>query len=341
MKKLLPFVLASVLFYSCSTELVYFNINKPAPVTIGPSIKKVAIINRSIISDSVGMRKKVDEVLSAKGPELDKESGNESIRGLKDALIQNSKFANIVFLDTVHLPNNFPGTFPSPLSWDKIQQICTANNVDALFILEAFHTNSRINLVAVPNTVAGIAATVASATRVETTINTGWRIYDPQNKLILDEYSISQNFTVDGGMNPVDAISALMNHKQVVMDVSYKIGQSYADRILPYQIRVNREYYVTGSADLKMAKRMAFAGDWDGAATLWKKETASPKLRVKGRAYYNMAISSEINGDLDGAIDWAQKAYELSGKRLALQYLNLLRYRKSQDDILKAQTSGQ
>ena len=132
MKKLMTFFLVCVFFYSCSTEFVYLTVYKPAPVSIAPSVKKVGIINRSIISDSIGIRKTVDDVLSAKGPELDRECGNEDIRGLRDALIQDNKFISVVFLDTVHIPNNFPGTFPSPLSWDRVEEICRSNNVDVL-----------------------------------------------------------------------------------------------------------------------------------------------------------------------------------------------------------------
>ena len=41
-----------------------------------------------------------------------------------------------------------------------------------------------------------------------------------------------------------------------------------------------------------------------------------------------MAILGEINGDLDAAIKWAQKAYENYNNKLALQYVNILKNRK-------------
>jgi hypothetical protein len=53
-----------------------------------------------------------------------------------------------------------------------------------------------------------------------------------------------------------------------------------------------------------------------------------------------MAIINEINGDLDGAIQWAQKAYENYNIRLALQYVNILRNRKAQNDLLKSQNEN-
>jgi hypothetical protein len=50
-----------------------------------------------------------------------------------------------------------------------------------------------------------------------------------------------------------------------------------------------------------------------------------------------MAIISEINGDLAGAIQWAQKAYENYGNRLALSYVNVLKNRQTDNAILRSQ----
>jgi len=332
MQKSAILVLICFAIYSCKTEEVYFNVTVPAPVSIPAYVKKVGIINRSFISDSNHVRKAIDNVLSAKGATLDKECSNESIRGLKDGLVQSNTFQNIVFLDSVNIKNSFPGAFPSPLSWDKIAEICRLYKVDALFALELFHTDTRINLAASPVSPLGSAS-------VGTKVNTGWRIYDPQNKLILDEYLIADGLTFAGG--GLDAIPALMNHKEAVMGVSYRIRQSYAGRILPYTIRVCREFYIKGSENFKMARRMADAGDWNNAADLWNKETTNPKLKIRARAFYDLAIISELNGDVDAAIGWAKKAYETGGKRMALFYLNILQDRKAQNDLLKSQAHGQ
>jgi hypothetical protein len=335
-----PAILGLICFIlcSCKTEILFLTANEPAPVGVPSYIKKVGIINASLISDSSKFRKNIDQALSAKGPNLDKDCSRENIRGLRDALMQNNRFVQIVFLDSVNIENNYPGTFPSPLSWDVIEKICQMNNVDALFVLELFHTNSKVNVAVAPTSMGGVITGVANASIV-TKVNAGWRIYDPQSKTILDEDIVTQSLTFGG--NPLDIATSLLNHKEAVMEVSYQLGQYYTGRILPYSIRVSREFYIKGTENFKIAKRMADAGDWDGAAGLWKQETTNPNSKIRAKAYYNMAISCEMNGDLEGAIDWAQKSYILSGKRLALQYLNILKDRKADNDILKAQTTGQ
>ena len=343
MKNILAFALICFVLCSCGTELVYMTVNEPAPVSVPGSIKRVGIINRSLLSNENRVQNIITDVLEEKGPELDKEASKESIRGVKDALMQNTRFTEVLFLDTVNIKVPVAGIFPSPLSWDRIEKICRQNNLDAIFALELFDTDTKISYSTIPTTVKGpsganIPAVEHHASMV-TMVKTGWRIYDPFNRVILDEIPITQSLTFNGkGINPVAAAAALMNRKEAVKQTGYKVGQTYAARILPYSLRVSREYYVRGTDNFKMAKRMARTGNWDGAAELWKKETTNPKIKVQGRACYNMAIINEINGELDQAMTWAQKSYEITGKHLSLCYLNILKDRKYQTNRLKSQT---
>ena len=77
--------------------------------------------------------------------------------------------------------------------------------------------------------------------------------------------------------------------------------------------------------------------DWDEAAELWKKETSSSDPKLAGMASFNMAIVSEIKGELDIAIEWAKKSYENYGNKKALKYLNILKNRKAGDNALEKQ----
>ena len=92
------------------------------------------------------------------------------------------------------------------------------------------------------------------------------------------------------------------------------------------------------SADEPFEKRMAQAGDWDAAAKLWNEAANSSSRKVAGRACYNMAIISEINGDLNGALQWAKKAYVVYRTPYALDYVNILQQRQSNDAVLRSQT---
>ena len=141
------------------------------------------------------------------------------------------------------------------------------------------------------------------------------------------------------GINPVKAIEAVARRNEAVEELSRNIGYAYGSRLSPYKHRISRDYFVRGTDNFIVAKRRAQTGDWQGAAQLWEKELDNSKAKIAGRACYNMAIINEINGDLNAAMDWASKSYADYDNKDALRYLNILKYRLSQNEILEQQAS--
>ena len=139
------------------------------------------------------------------------------------------------------------------------------------------------------------------------------------------------------GSNPVAAVEALTGRLDAIKEVSRNAGNRYAARILPYRLRVTRDYFVKGTSNFEIAKRKAQTGKWDEAGKLWEAETSNPDMKVAGRACYNMAIINEINGNLESAVDWAQKAYEDYNTKQALDYIRILENRISKNELLKIQ----
>ncbi|NLR67926.1 hypothetical protein HGH92_26715 [Chitinophaga varians] len=340
---LLLITLAAATFVSCkaTTELVYLNVLKPAPVTIPAYVKSAGVVNRTTINPQNKAIDVVDRIFSLEGAQLDKEGAQSSVGGLADELRKNNRFNEVKALGELDLTTNAPGLFSAPLSWETVDKICREYQVDALFSLELFDTDSKISYAAIPvslKTPFGNVPGIEHRASMLTSVKTGWRIYDPAGRNILDEFALNRDLTFSGrGINPVAAAGALINRKEAVKTVGIQAGQNYGMRIIPYRTRVTRDYYVKGTDNFRIARRKAQTGNWDGAAVLWKKETTNPDRTVAGRACYNMAIICEINGELDLAIKWSQKAYEEYNNRLALNYIRLLKNRKAGNEVLKQQ----
>lgn len=316
-----------------TTNIVTMSVIEPSPVELPPYMQKVGIINRSLPSDKNRLLDKVDKVLTAEGLNLDKEGAVATLLGLKEELERNNKLTQVVVLDIEQVESPSFGNFPNPLSWDEINNICSKNNLDGLFLLELYDTDANITYatkqVDLATPVGVSIPALEHHASVHTTIKTGWRIYDRNDKNIIDEFSITEQIiTVGKGINPVEAAKAITGRKEAVKNSSYHIGKAYALSLIPYRTRVKRDYYVKGSNNFKVAKRRAQTGNWEGAAALWLKETENSKTKIAGRAAYNMAIISEINGELDTAIDWARKAYEDYDDKLGLRYVKILENRK-------------
>ena len=106
---------------------------------------------------------------------------------------------------------------------------------------------------------------------------------------------------------------------------------------MPYRLRIERKYFVKGTDNFRTGKRKARTGNWDEAGLLWAKETENPSRKIAGRAFYNMAIISEINGNIDEAIEWARRSYEDFNVRMGLRYIRMLEARKQHNVLLRMQ----
>jgi tetratricopeptide (TPR) repeat protein len=340
MKKTFFLISTILILASCKTNQLYLNVIEPAPVTLPSNIKKIGIIDRTSPTEQTKVLDAADKILSLEGANFDKEGASASVKGLTEELKNNQRFTEVKNVD-MDFRTSALAAFPVPLSWEIVDKVCRESEMDALFALERFDTDTKISYssrkVDMKTPLGNIPALEHQAD-METLVKTGWRIYDPQGRSILDEYVQGESVVFHGrGINPVLAAAALIGRKEAVLEVSNKAGQGYALRLLPYELSVMRDYFVKGNENFKTAKRMARTGNWDGAGELWEKETENPDRKIAGRAYYNMAIINEINGDLDNALQYARKAYESYNNKLGLKYSRILEDRKYSSEVLKSQ----
>lgn len=332
----------SMMTISCKTNELYINVMEPAPVTIPAYVKNIAVIDRSAPTDESKPLDVVDKVLSLEGANLDKDGAAESISGLRDELIRNERFTEVKTLPDTEFRTSQLNIMPPPLSWSIVEQICSENKIDALFALEKFDTDTRIGYATRKVDIAtplGKIPGLEHQADMETIVKTGWRIYDPKSKAILDEFIYDESVVYHGrGINPVVAAAGLIGRKEAIKEVGNKAGHGYALRLIPFYTRVYRDYYVKGSDNFKIAKRKAQMGKWDEAAEYWNKELDNPKMKIAGRAAYNIAIINEINGRIDEAISWAQKSYEDYNNKLASRYAHILEGRRYENQVLAEQT---
>lgn len=340
LQKMVSLCLPILLLGCSSTNRLTMTVKQPAPITIPKNIQRIGILNR-FSNDTGTILNKIDQVFSAEGKMLDFDASNQLITGLNTVLLDCKRF-NVTLVEDSNLKTENNHNFPTDIPWDAIEDICSKHNIDALYVLSFFDTDSKVTYStkqAFTQNVMGIKIPVLEHHATSNTlIKGGFKIYDFKNKLILDAFTFSKAVTVSGkGINPTKALEALNMRKDVILEASRIIGESYALNIEPYKIRVARDYFVKGSDRFEVAKRRAQTGDWDGAAQLWEMELNNPKSKIAGRACYNMAIINEINGDLISAADWASKSYTDYKNKDALRYLNILKHRMAQKDRLAEQ----
>jgi hypothetical protein len=152
-----------------------------------------------------------------------------------------------------------------------------------------------------------------------------WRLYDPGRKEIIDQFQYDgyMNFDLKDGLPPPHALP----------ETAYRSGQAYVRRFLPGSYVVKRELYkrTSGSASrqFKAGYRRTEVANWQGATDIWVDLTEHPKRNSAGRACVNMAVSNEVLGDTDNALEWARKSYEFYNDKLGRSYSKILLKRKN------------
>ncbi|GAG81504.1 unnamed protein product [marine sediment metagenome] len=112
---------------------------------------------------------------------MGKDGAHESVVGLFDELINNNRFSEVKIIDSVDVRSQGLGIFPSALSWKTIERICYENNVDAIFALSFYDTDTKIDYKAVTIEVDGPLGiknpAVEHHATIATLIKTGWNIH--------------------------------------------------------------------------------------------------------------------------------------------------------------------
>ena len=317
---------------------------KPASVNIGNHISKIGIIDRSAPEKKwVGI---VEGIATGEGIGLDTEAKENVIAGLMDVLRESPKFT--IINTAVKLKTPFvPGGLPPALNWREVDRLCKKYGCDAILSLEFFDTDFVITN---SQKVEEQKDKDGKVTKVKVfyaegvgTLKIGYRLYDPQNRSIVDELVDQRNGTWNAkGRTAQEAAATLMNRKAAIISMSKTSGSMYGKRISPHWITVYRHFYRKPKKDHNFITgvRKAQTNNWEGALEDWiNASNNSPKKKVRKRAMFNIALAYEVLGDLDNARKWAQDTYSGYGLKKARDYVRVIENRMWQEQRLEEQMS--
>ncbi|MBY0423993.1 MAG: hypothetical protein K2Q22_00015 [Cytophagales bacterium] len=318
---------------SCSS-LVSLNVRllEPAAVFWRPEINTVALVNRAVPPKSKANT--IESIITMEGYNEDKQGRQQILQALNNALTYSPRLKSK--LTGYELKGDGSGTtFPKPLGWDTVANICKENEVDALVVLETYDSDAIITQatgdVSVNNQYGIPIPTVHIYATQKITIKAGFRIYDPKNKIIIDQYTFSYWRTWNGSASTIgEAIASMINREQAINQTSQDAGTYYEKRLSPTWLNERRYLYKkSGRGLFAIGSRMALVGSWNEAADYWKQVLKNSPNRRKlcGKATYNLALAAEINGNLAEAKEWISKSYGFYNNREAPYYQNTINRR--------------
>lgn len=335
----------SVLFIisSCSTtEQVVLHTMEPSPVALPNVITKIGIIDRSVPSEDFKIENQVDQYLAAENRWLAKNGTDAAVTGLFDELLKDKRFETVKLLDSVPAEMRAFGSSANLISWESIESLCSAYEVDAIFSLAYYDTETKVSLrkasVIQSDLMRQKVQVKGQEITLETLIENGWRIYDPVNRQVIDDIVFNDQITSIGkGVDPIQAYKSIGNRRETIISKSRTTGSNYGLRLLPSENSVSRSYYAKGTENFVKANELVISGDWQGATELWEKEIENGDAKIRSRSCHNIAVVNERNNDLRMALEWTNKSLENFNNKVTLAYLETLKERIVQKDLLELQ----
>ena len=291
--RILVVLLAAWGFVSCvSVQTISFDQLCPAKFSMPEQVKNVAVVNN------------MPSIPEAKGNlatlgNLDGD-GKQTAEAFANALADSKYFNQVVICDSALNEEQVSDTGIRSLPHEDVIRLAQDLGVDVLFSLDrVFLQNEKKNII-YPGLMEPWPVVVTRVTPVVS-------IYSPTRERPLQVIAPMDSLEWDLDRMPSD--------KELVKYAAAFSAEVLAHQVVPYWEHTERAYFTGGCVEMRDAAVYVKEGDWEGAKALWLSLYEHRKSgKVKARAALNLALASEMTGDLDAARKWLDEA----GKRVEL-----------------------
>jgi len=327
MKKLKLFLIMGLTYLVFSSSAwVKLTLVRPSELVIPEYIQSIALIDRTKQEDT--KQNKTEQIITGEAFHQDEQAVFQLGEGFIEACSGTKRFITVRTAERF-VSDGTKSTFPAPLDWDIVAELCNKHQTDALLSVEIFDTdliltNNPVKLESRDEGGRMVTRVVFRATGVAI-INMGIRLYDAANRVILDEYQTSHRMNFEGEAGTLQgAINAMLDKVEATKRASFESGFAYGERVTPTYYQVTRYFFDSPKKKLGAGVRYSAVGDWKNAIDQWTKIVNTGKRKHAGRAAYNIAVGYEVLGDMEMAKEWAARSHTEFEEKDADEYYKML-----------------
>lgn len=283
-KRLGAVIITMCCLTSCvSLQNVSFDELKPATITFSENVKTVAVVNNMPSTPEA-----YSNLLTLGYLEGD---GKISAEALATALADANYFNQVIICDSALQEGNESHILTS----GEIQDLADILGADLIFSLEriAIHTEKRDLYV---------QGSYEKWPVVYAKITPVLNVYSPLYSKPMHVLTVTDSLMWD--MKAV-----ILSDKELMEETARFVAYKLMPRLVPYWNTANRMYYSGVYTQLRNAGVAVEEHNWKEAAELWEsfyRKTKSKKMKYK--MAFNLALASEMAGNLEKAQQWLDKA---------------------------------
>ena len=244
--------------------------------------------------------------------------------------LYNSGRYDVVIPKEKNITNFLPSTIsPELLDWNLVTTMCQNFNTDALLVLESFSEDANTDFDSgyEQDYSGNMVETYYGA--LDITFHSQWRLYDPFHGKKIRTLSVTDTIYWDSqGYTAEEMYYKLPSIKEALIEGGVVTGEDLARKIAPQWKDARRHIFATGNKDIDKAIPLAEKGNWEDAQKIWEQHANIGSKSRRSKVEFNLALASEMNGDIEQAIAWGVKSYKTYYRGLTDEYLRTLDKRR-------------
>jgi hypothetical protein len=259
---------------------------------------------------------------------LDSTAADTTIRALAELMFESGRYDVVIPLERNFKRNLSYGILPDTLGPEQVREICTIFKTDALMVLERF----VIKTMADYSEEKSIDATSGNVYSYNATLdmkyNAFFRIYKPGVRTLVKEIELNDTIYWESTDYTQERLfSKLPSVKQALINTGIKVALDVDSKLSPTWIPEKRGYFLLNKKD-DQGQRFMRENKFDEAGQYWAEMAKSINKKIRSKAEFNLALISELNGDIDSAIEFGLKSFYSHYRFQTESYLKKLEARK-------------
>jgi hypothetical protein len=335
-----------ILLTSCASKgKISIQVPVPPKMAFPKEIQSVVLMNRSMTEGfSVLNQDSLQSLFnkmrwSLRCIFLDSVASDTTIKILGNQMYESGRFDVVVPLSR-NLPNNIVSLSelinqaPS-LNLAEVKQICHEFDVDALLSMENFYEKTTTSFwVTRGEHYSNGAVHKEYEALIQVESHSDWKIYQPLEKLIVAKFNVKDTIYwkrtgnwISNKISQNKVYKQLPTIKEALIIGAIEHGKRVAEYISPGWKPDMRRYYLTGNKDADSAVVLLKKNDWEGTEVIWMKFCNESSAVFRSKIEFNLALASEMSGNLNEAVVWAKKSNQSRKSATAKKYLKILNAR--------------
>lgn len=309
---------------------------KPSTHMLPEDIHSLTLVNRGITDDFLNFNKdSLQQFFFSRGFRyesvvLDSLAADTTLKALGELLFESGRYDVVIPEERFLERHKEFYLIPEKLDWDEVSSWCEEFNTDALLVIERYFNKIMTDYKTFNGPNGDPAYASAS---IDSKYDVVVKIYDPARQEIIRQLVVDDTISwKDGGYSTKMIFDELPSIKECLIQTGVQAALDLDEKLSPNWIKENRIFFVINSTDESQITLLANDNKWQEAYDYWLQYATSAKKSIKSKAEFNLALASEMLGDIDSAIEWANKSYYTKYMQQTQNYLLTL---KKRQEILK------